>query len=208
MSKIKPVSAKTIRERTYKEYKFTGDWHHKYGNPEHGFNALFYGGGGSGKSTEVLKFSQYLAENFGKVAFLSCEERIGKSIQDKLVKYDIDHPKLYFYDNPTYAQAKEIAATKGYKFIIIDSVQYMEFDYKEYKDFTKTFGKRRSLILISQVNGKGSAKGGTDLLHAVDIKVHVDKGIANIRSRFITGGYKRVQLFKANNKIDLFNQPK
>lgn len=107
----------------------------------------------------------------------------------------MDSSKLLFFDNLTYEQLLEVASKRGYKFVVIDSIQQMKFTNDQYADFTKRFGKKRSLLLISKVNGKGKVRGGDEMLHNVDVKVQVDAGVAHIRSRFLEDGYRKIRLF-------------
>jgi len=194
MSK-RAISVKTIREKRFHLLNFEGEWAEKMGNPEQNFRALFYGPSGSGKTVEVLRFADYLASNYGKVLYNSWEEGISKSIQDSIIEFDIRSTKLFFFDGLQYDELCEKAKRGRYRFVIIDSLQYMGFTYAQYQDFTRRF-KTKGLILISQVNGKGKSRGGEQIVHAVDMKVSINAGKANYRSRFRKGGHYNVDLFK------------
>ena len=58
----KTMSVKEILNKKFVVMDFTGQWEEKYGRPEQNFRAMFYGPAKSGKSTECLKFCQYLAD--------------------------------------------------------------------------------------------------------------------------------------------------
>ena len=63
---------------------FKGDWKEHLGLPEKGFLMLIYGKPGSGKSTYAIKFADYLSRNHGKTLYVSAEELIGYTLQDKI----------------------------------------------------------------------------------------------------------------------------
>ena len=198
MSK-KAISVKTLREKKFHLLDFDGEWKEKMGDPEQGFRAMFYGPSGSGKTTEVLRFADYLAQHFGKVMYNSWEEGISKSIQDTVISQNLQADGLFFFDGLSYEEMCEKAKRGRYRFVIIDSIQYMGFTYSQYQEFNRRF-KAKGLILISQVNGKGKARGGEQILHAVDMKVGIDAGKANYRSRYRKGGHYTVDLFKRPKK--------
>lgn len=189
---MKAKKASEIKKMDFKTYQFTGEWLDKYGNPSQGFDGLWYGASGSGKSVEVLRFGEYLSQ-FGKVIINSCEEGINESVKKKLIEFGIDN--VYYYEDLNYQELKEVTAKRGVRFVIIDSVQQMGFTNEQYTDFMRTFGNKRSLLLISKINGKGKARGGDEMLHNVGIKVEVDAGLAKIRSRYLTDGHREVRLF-------------
>lgn len=195
----KAISVKAIREKKFHLLDIDGEWKEKMGHPEESFRALFYGPSGSGKTVEVLRFCDYLATNFGKVLYNSCEEGISKSIQDSIIDFGISSTKLYFYDGLTYEEMCERAKNGRYRFVVVDSIQYMHFTYAQYQDFVGRF-KNKGLILVSQVNGKGKARGGEQILHAVDMKVNINAGRAEYRSRYRKGGHCTVDLFKTPKK--------
>ena len=56
----------------------------------------------------------------------------------------------------------------------------------------------KSWIFISQMNGRGKIKGGTDTSHAVDIKIKCLNGMARVQSRFTEE--KTIEIFKRQAK--------
>jgi predicted ATP-dependent serine protease len=200
MDKIRGFTVGDIKEKKFRVLEFEDEWRNKMGNPEKNFKAFFYGPSASGKSVEVLKFADYLTK-FGRVLYNSHEERIGKTLQDNINQFGIDGQgaKLMFYDALNYEEMCEVAKNGRFQFIIIDSAQYMLFTEEQYKDFDRQF-PRKSLIIISQINGKGKAKGGDALLHMVDIKVKILDGYATYKSRYNKGHYE-VDLFERKKKL-------
>lgn len=194
----KVMSVATLREKKFYTLGFQGEWLENFGDPERNFRAIFYGPSGSGKSTFTLKFAEYLGNNHGKVLYNSFEEGYSKTLQDRIIKTGVSSPRLFFADRMQFAEMCDKMKKGRYQFGIIDSLQYMNFTYAQYKRFVDLF-PTKSLIVISQVNGRGTIKGGTDIQHAVDIKVNIIGGKANIQSRFATQ-QRSIRLFQPEQK--------
>jgi predicted ATP-dependent serine protease len=207
MAKI--ISVKQLREKKFQIYEFEGEWKLKIGSPEVGFNGLIYGPPKSGKSVELLRFVDYFAKHHGKVLYNSCEEKHSKTLQDNLIGFNINAERLFFSDGSTFDELLVEVKRRRIRLLVIDSVQYMGFNYTQYKDFKKKFPKV-ALILVNQINGRDKIAGGKTLLHAVDFTVSVDAGLAEFRSRFLNDGYYSVRLFspkqqKKNPQTVLFD---
>lgn len=202
------LSVKDLKEKNFKIIQFSPEWAEKYGNPEKGFSALFYGPSGSGKSVEALKLADYIADTHGKVLYNSCEERISKSLQERVQEHGIGSQRLYFGDNMTFEELMAKLEKGRFAAVFIDSLQYMNFTYDQYKQFKKRYPSV-ALVFISQVNNRGTVNGGEKFIHAVDIKVNIVAGLAEIRSRFLQKGHVKVRLFgkeKQPAQTSLFNQ--
>ena len=74
------ISTKTLFEKKYKEFKFTGVWGDVLGNPEKGKEWLIWGDEKNGKTLFALKLAEYISQ-FESVMYISAEEGFGKSFQ-------------------------------------------------------------------------------------------------------------------------------
>lgn len=159
------------------------------GNPEPKFIAMFYGPPGSGKSVFALQFADYFAKYFGKVLYNSHEERLKKTIRDRIETYKINARKLHFGDAIGFDQMMEKIHRNRYRMVVIDSVQYMDFTYDQLQELTYEFRKRLlSLLMISFGTGFNSPLRAQDHLFAADIKGYFytndDGGFAKFASRY------------------------
>ena len=196
MGKI--ISLKALRERRFKSLAFTGFWKELIGEPEQNFKVLCYGPEKSGKSTLVIKLANYLAENFGKCLYNSHEEGHSKTFQDRIERNNIGSENLFIGHKVSFEDMmSESFRKKYYKFVVIDSLQYMKLTYEQYKQLTERY-RNMSFIFISQMNGRGKIKGGTDIAHAVDVKIHCFEGMARVESRFAQ--VRTIKLFDKNEK--------
>lgn len=140
------------------------------------------GVGGSGKSTMVAQICQLLAQNHHKVAIASGEE---------------SHLQLAYTCNRLGVEDVDIAhikdvdviadAMKHYDFMVVDSFQALRSNKKmkrkeadQYaQDLLLSTAKETGcvLVFILHITTQGLPKGGTNIIHAVDvnIKMMVDK---------------------------------
>ena len=191
----KAISIRTLKQKRFKLLDFDGLWKNRLGTPEEGFCAMIYGPSGSGKTTEMIRLAAYCSQ-FGKVMYNSWEEGISQTLQETIADSEIpEDVPMYFYDSLEYDVMCAKAKSTRSKFIVIDSIQYMAFSYAQYQDFVKRF-PTKSLLLISQVNNSGKPRNGTQILHAVDIKMQVNAGAAEYRSRYRKGGHWTGHLWK------------
>ena len=198
MSKIRTLSVTELSKKQFQCLEFDGDWKEMFGNPEVNFRLMFYGPPKSGKSTMVLKFSNYLAEKFGKVLYNSHEEGHSETLKKRIIDNQITSKSLFIGHLIPFEEMLAIIKPRRYRFIIIDSVNYMNMNYHQYQLLIKTY-PTKGFIFIAQVNGKGAVKGGTDIKHAVDGTVYMSNGTAHIQTRFAPE--KTIQIFKPTTKI-------
>jgi len=191
MGKI--ISCKALRERKFKILAFDGFWKDLIGEPERNFKILCFGQEKSGKSTLIIQLANYLAKHFGKTLYNSHEEGHSKTFQDRIERNGIDSENLFIGHKVSFEEMmSESFRKRYYKFIVIDSLQYMNLSYEQYKQLTERH-KNVSFIFISQINGRGKIKGGTDIAHAVDVKMYCFDGMVKVQSRFAEE--KTVKLF-------------
>lgn len=194
-------NVKTLRNKNYHLLDLGDPWRDLFGKPEAKFVMMVYGPSGSGKSVLVLRFCNMLAHRFGKVLYNSHEEGTNKTIQDRIENFDIDAPKLYIGDKLPFEEMVEKIRRNYYRFVVIDSVQYMAFTYDQLKTLRKEFKRRNlSVVLVSFGKTKHNPQSATDLLHASDIKCFVKDGIAEVESRYLSAPTK-TQLFRKSGQL-------
>jgi predicted ATP-dependent serine protease len=193
MTKQRVLSLNTLRQKQFKTFAFDGQWLEWFGAIETNTKFLFYGPSGSGKSTFVLRLCDYLAR-FGKVGYNSWEEGISKTFQQRVIAQGVKHlDRIFLLDKFSVDEMlTDTFKRKRYRHIVIDSTNFMNLTKDQYQALVDKY-PGKVFIFIAQVNGKGNVKGGTDLLHAVDVKVRCINGRAKIQSRFTTE--KTIEIF-------------
>lgn len=159
-----------------------------FGNLVDSFIMIIWGQSGNGKSNMTFDVVKALMPH-GKVLYVSLEEGTEASIVETINRHftlDEHSGKIEFADHEmTYDKLfAKLKKKKSPKFIVIDSVQYWDVTYEQYKQLKEAF-KRKTFIFISHadgVNPMGSV--AKKIRYDAPIKVHVDRYIAHVVCRY------------------------
>lgn len=183
----KLVSSRDLRKRKYNCFPFTGKWKDFFGLPSYAFHLAVHGKPGEGKSTFCVQFADYLAKNFGKVVYISGEEGLSKTVQDKIINNGIDNPYLFFADIKSYHEIK-VEVPNEYHFIFIDSLDTLRIDAIRLKELKEHY-PQSAFITISQSTKDGKMRGSLEIVHDTDIAAKVENGVAiTTKNRFQARG--------------------
>ena len=204
----KLVSSRDLRKRKYNCFPFTGKWKDFFGLPSYSFHLAVHGKPGEGKSTFCVQFADYLAKNFGKVVYVSGEEGLSKTVQDKVINNGIDNPYLFFADIKSYDEIKTEIPNE-FHFVFIDSLDTLRIDAPKLKALKEHY-PQSAFITISQSTKDGKMRGSQEITHDTDIAAKVENGVAiTTKNRFQARGTE-FQVFpssaKPNSKI--MDEPK
>lgn len=158
---------------------FTGKWLDFMGDPSPGFRAMVFGKPKFGKSTLCVEFAGYLARNHGKVLYVAKEERLNRTLQDKL--NNAKHPNL------DVASVLPNDLTR-YKFVFLDSVTKLGLSPDDLSRLN-ALKPAISFIEVYQVTKSGRFRGANSFQHDVDMVIEVPEwGKAVQMGRFNQGG--------------------
>lgn len=156
-------------------------WKDFIGDPAPGFTAMVFGMPKMGKSYLCVDFAGYLARNHGKVLYVAKEERLDKTLQDKLKEKNVSHENLTVADGIP-------ASLSEYDFIFLDSVNKLGLTSKDLEKL-KMENKGKSFIYVFQATKSGKFKGNNEFQHDVDVVIEVpEKGKAVQFGRYNQGG--------------------
>jgi hypothetical protein len=180
------LSSVDFSHEKFKPIQFTGKWEKLIGNPAKPFTMMTYAKPGQGKSTLNLEFAGYLSKTHKKkVLYVSDEERLGYTLQEKIKRLDIANENLFV----TGALPSKI----DYDFVFIDSVNSMKLEPEDLKQLKEKHPKV-SFIYIFQATKDGNFRGGQAYSHDVDVVIEAKNGEASTeKSRF--GGNGTVKIF-------------
>jgi hypothetical protein len=160
---------------------FKEKWLAFIGDPSAGFTAMVYGMPKMGKSYLCVDFAGYLARNHGKVLYVAKEEKLDKTLQDKLKDKNVAH------DNLTVADAIPTDLSP-YNFVFLDSVNKLKLTAEDLEKL-KANNKGISFIYIFQATKGGQFKGNNEFQHDVDVVIEIPElGKAVQFGRFNQGG--------------------
>lgn len=168
----KIVKATDLGKREFKALNFDGLWREFFGLPSINFHALIHGNSGEGKSTFCLWLARYLAENFGRVLYVSGEEGLNMTLHDKLKYCQAEVENFYILDVRTGDEFMNEIGENEFHFIILDSLHDMDIDARKLKVIFERY-KNSAFICIDQNNKKGELLGANEKKHIVDLVVNV-----------------------------------
>lgn len=180
-----------LKQLLQKKYKYlehmTAAMRHSFGNLTTNFVMLVWGKSGNGKSNLVMQLLKVFLKT-GNVLYVSLEEGHEATIQQTALKHLSEESsfKILFADNEENYESltARLKKKKSPRFVVIDSVQYLDIDYEKYKAWKLLF-KNKSFIFISHAAGK-EPHGATaqSIRYDAPIKVFVQGFVAFVTSRF------------------------
>jgi len=175
------------------KFAFTGKWEEAFGAPECVGVWFIWGNSGNGKTSFVMQLCKELAK-FGKVGYNSLEEGVSLSMQNAIQRFNMveENRKVVFLDGESMEELSErLKKPKQPKFIVIDSFQYTQMNYKAYLKF-KEMHRDKLIIFISHADGSNpSGRSAKSVMYDSSLKIWVQGYKAFSKGRFIgsTGQY-------------------
>lgn len=180
-SPAKVMNSVDFLNLSFKRLGFKAPWLHFIGDPSPGFTMMVFGRPKYGKSYLCLDFAGYLARNHGRVLYVAKEEKLDRTLQDKIIDKSVAHPDLVVAD----AIPEDLS---GYEFIFLDSINKLGLTPQDLERL-KLQNKGKSFVYIFQVNKSGAFKGSNTFQHDVDVVVELPEiGKAIQYGRFNQGG--------------------
>lgn len=181
---LSPTEVLSIKSN---ELKFEGDWFDAFGQPDRIGVWFIWGNSGNGKSSFVMQLCKELAK-FGKVGYNSLEEGVSLSMQNAIKRFGLteENRKVVFYDCEKMEDLSErLKRPRQPKFVIIDSFQYTQMNYKDYIKF-KEAHRDKLLVFISHASGTlPSGRSAVSAMYDASLKVWVQGHRAFSKGRFI-----------------------
>ena len=144
----------------------------------------------------------------GKLLYNSHEERDRMTIQSRVINFNINSPKIALGVSLPFDVMIEKIRSNHYSFVVIDSIQYMQFTYEQLQQLIETFKRKKKfgIILVSFGDVEDKPRGAIDHLHAADVKCFFKGGKVSIQNRYLDKPVHKV-LFRpqvANTHPTLF----
>jgi hypothetical protein len=156
--------------------QFDGEWLEVFGCPEIAGSWIIWGDSGHGKTSFVLQLCKYLTK-FGRVAYDTLEQGNSASFAMALKEHRMQDVKGKFIvldKEPMPELIERLALHKSPDIVVIDSFQYSELTYKEYKRLKDAF-RNKLFIIISHAEGKlPYGKPAKSVRFDADIKIRVE----------------------------------
>lgn len=179
-------SPKEIVQKTYKTLPWSGRWEEAFGLPEERATWFISGASASGKSSFVMQLA-YELTNYGQVLYLSYEEGLNQSFQERLIRFELDKRQGWFrvVTNDTLNDLMErLKKRHSAKFIIVDSFQMAYWSYAETEELIKSFPKKCFIFISQEEKSQPMGKPAKRLRYLADVKVRVQGFRAYCQGRF------------------------
>jgi predicted ATP-dependent serine protease len=182
------VLAGELAKMKFSTLSIGGKFGELLGNPYKPFYLMVYGNRFHGKSSVAMLLADTLVKRGLKVLYVSNEEGVKGSLQEKLIRLRITSP-IHFVEDYNPEQFK------GYGAVFLDSAQTVGMKPDEFKTLKKRFPET-SFILVFKANRDGSSKGGSDWEHDVDAIMHIENQCATMeKNRFPGGSTETIKIF-------------
>lgn len=182
----KALSVYQVIAAKRKIIEFDGIWKNAFGDPELAGTWIIWGQSFNGKTSFTLQLCKYLCQ-FGKVLYNSLEEGAGRSMQIALTRNKMEEVSRRFIileSEPMDDMINRLSQPKSPSIIVIDSVQYADINYKEYKNLKLLF-PGKLIIFISHAEGKlPEGRLANKIRYDAMCKVRVEGYRAFVNSRF------------------------
>jgi len=152
---MKAYSVKNVMAAKFKTLQLDGEWSEAFGNVQLTGTWMIYGGTKNGKTTLTMKLVKYLTK-FGKVAYNSVEEGFiltTQMVMERVGMMEVAGKLVLLDKEPTQALIKRLNKRKSPNIIVIDTVQFAELTFSEYKKI-KLMYPNKLFIYVSHTEGK------------------------------------------------------
>ncbi len=180
----------TIKRRTI---KLEGAWGDCLGEIDRTGVVLFWGQSGNGKSSAVMSLAKELTKH-GKVLYVSLEEGYALSFQNTLRRYQMQECGANFQvvtGVDIEAVSARLTKRRSADFVVIDSFQYTQLNYKRYVAFKEKHSNKLIIFVSHAENRQPAGRAACRVKYDADQKIWVEgyKAISNGRYIGNTGEY-------------------
>jgi len=171
-NRMRIVKAEDLAGIQIETMKLQGVWKDWLGEPALNFDLLLSGAPGGGKSTLLLQFAHYLANDLKKrVLFVSREEFGSATLAEKVQRLNI---KNVHFTNTITPDAR---IQGDYDVVFVDSITDLRMTVDDYKKL-REINPDVAFLLIAQQTKGGVFKGSNEWPHETEIVAEVADGKA------------------------------
>lgn len=148
-------SVANVYDAKFNVLEFDGMWRDAIGCPELTGSWFIYGPPKNGKTSLAMMAAKYLT-NFRRVGYDSVEEGLSLSIREAMKRVNMQEVSTRFVligKEDVTELIERLAKHKSPDIIFIDSVQFLDLKFSEYKRLKAQF-PQKLFVYISHIDGK------------------------------------------------------
>lgn len=165
------MSVEEARNAKFRPVELTGDWLRLIGKMCLPTHFLVYGLGGSGKTSFVLLFTQYLASIGYRILYVAREQYNTPTFTELLNRLNI-----VVGDNFKIVKELGTLNPKDFDFVVLDSKDDMDIELKSFVKLKEKY-PQQSFLMISQGTKKGDFTGTGRWRNVVDVMIYAENGV-------------------------------
>lgn len=170
------LTPRDIAAKKWKTLPWGEKWSRPFGFPAENASWFVSGASASGKSSFVMQLAKELC-NYGTVLYLSYEEGVNQSFQRRMgyLKMNEVQGRFRVVVGESYEEVvARLKKPKSPKFVVVDSVQRTEWDYKQIEDLVTVLFPRKCFIFVSmEYKSQPMGKPAMKTKYLADMKVRV-----------------------------------
>lgn len=186
MGSQKQLTMRQMLQKKYDLLPFQGEWKEAFSEPESTGVWFIWGHSGNGKSSFVAQLCKELSR-FGRIAVNSLEQGFGYTLQKNIIESGLSEAgnRVIFVREPMEDLSTRLAKPRSPYCAIIDSFQYAEMSFSQYKAF-KEAHSNKLIIFVSHADGKmPEGRTARKVMSDADMKIWVEGFKAVTKGRFI-----------------------
>lgn len=147
-------SVQNLLDAKFKTIDLQGEWHDAIGTPELTGSWFIFGAPKNGKTSFAMKLAKELTK-YKRVVYNSVEEGFSLTIKEQLRRSEMKDVKGKFVliQENIPEMTTFLSKKKSPNVVIIDSIQFAQMNFKEYKDLKKQFPDKL-FVFVSHIKGK------------------------------------------------------
>lgn len=179
-------SVDDILKKKYKLIEWSGDFFKAFGFVSIVGIWFIWGNSGNGKTSFIIQLMKALSKFF-KVAFVSLEEGSDFTVQKSFKTFGMQESRkrIILIEDETIEEIENrMDKPKSPHVWIIDSFQYTDMNYKQYREFKKRH-KNKLIIFISHADGKQPmGRSAKSVMYDATLKIFIEGYRAISKGRY------------------------
>ena len=181
------LSARQVLSIKYDTVRLGGGWDACLGPVELTGVWFVWGNSGNGKTSALVSLGTELSA-YGRVLYNSREEAFLPSFQKTLRHYGAGELGSAFQVSADTIEelTEKLSKRRSPRFVVIDSFQFMGFNYKSFRAFCDRFWNKKLLIFVSRADGlRPQGRSAVSAMYDADCKIWVEGYKATSKGRYI-----------------------